>query len=101
MAAAATDAEVARQPKVSGEGAGQPQLTPELVRVLDAAQQAATRAGDEYVAQDRLLIALAASNTPAGSRAEDCRRYPGGAGEGGQRHPQGPQGHQPERRIKL
>jgi ATP-dependent Clp protease ATP-binding subunit ClpB len=66
VAAAATDAEVARQPKVSGEGAGQPQLTPELVRVLDAAQQAATRAGDEYVAQDRLLVALAASNTPAG-----------------------------------
>ena len=24
-----------------------------------------------------------------------------GAGEGGQRHPQGPQGHQPERRIQL
>src|SRR3984957_3872975 len=60
------DAEVARQPKVQGAGAGQPQLTPELVRVLDAAQQAATRAGDEYVAQDRLLVALAASNTPAG-----------------------------------
>jgi ATP-dependent Clp protease ATP-binding subunit ClpB len=65
-AAAGADAEVARQPKVSGEGAGQPQLTPELVRVLDAAQQAATRAGDEYVAQDRLLVALAASNTGAG-----------------------------------
>jgi len=65
-AAAATDAEVARQPKVSGDGAGQPQLTPELVRVLDAAQQAATRAGDDYVAQDRLLVALAASSTAAG-----------------------------------
>jgi ATP-dependent Clp protease ATP-binding subunit ClpB len=63
--AAANDAEVARQPKVSGGGAGQPQLTPELVRVLDAAQQAATRAGDEYVAQDRLLVALADSSTPA------------------------------------
>src|SRR5271168_2446801 len=62
----AVDAEITRQPKVQGAGAGQPQLTPELVRVLDAAQQAATRAGDEYVAQDRLLIALAASNTPAG-----------------------------------
>ena len=34
-AAAANDAEVARQPKVSGGGAGQPQLTPDLVRVLD------------------------------------------------------------------
>ncbi|MBN8899741.1 MAG: ATP-dependent chaperone ClpB, partial [Rhodospirillales bacterium] len=37
-----------------------------LVRVLDAAQQAATKAGDEYVAQDRVLVALAASDTPAG-----------------------------------
>ncbi|MEA2725584.1 MAG: ATP-dependent Clp protease ATP-binding subunit ClpB [Acetobacteraceae bacterium] len=63
--AATNDAEVARRPKVSGGGAGQPQLTPELVRVLDAAQQTATRAGDEYVAQDRLLVALAESNTPA------------------------------------
>jgi ATP-dependent Clp protease ATP-binding subunit ClpB len=65
-AAAANDAEVARQPKVSGGGAGQPQLTPELVRVLDSAQQTSTRTGDEYVAQDRLLVALAESNTPAG-----------------------------------
>jgi ATP-dependent Clp protease ATP-binding subunit ClpB len=64
--AAANDQEVARQPKVSGGGAGQPQLTPELVRVLDSAQQTATRAGDEYVAQDRLLVALAESSTPAG-----------------------------------
>ena len=59
------DAEVARIPKVQGSGAGQPQVSPELVRVLDAAQQAATKAGDEYVAQDRLLLALAASDTPA------------------------------------
>src|SRR6202161_4377677 len=65
-AAAANDAEVARQPKVSGGGAGQPQLTSDLVRVLDSAQQSSTRAGDEYVAQDRLLVALAESNTPAG-----------------------------------
>src|ERR1700733_4869940 len=65
-AAAANDAEVARQPKVSGGGAGQPQLTPELVRVLDSAQQTSTRAGDDFVAQDRLLVALAESSTPAG-----------------------------------
>ena len=61
----AVDAEIARLPKVQGAGAGQPQVTPELVRVLDAAQQAAQKAGDEYVAQDRLLLALAASDTPA------------------------------------
>ena len=42
-------------------GAGQPQATPALVRVLDAAQRAAQQAGDEYVAQDRLLVALAGS----------------------------------------
>ena len=59
------EAELARQPKVQGGGAGQPQITPDLVRVLDAAQQAATKAGDEYVAQDRLLVALAASDSPA------------------------------------
>ena len=61
----AADAEVARIPKVQGSGAGQPQATPDLVRVLDGAQQAAAKAGDEYVAQDRLLLALAAGDTPA------------------------------------
>ena len=61
----AIDAEVAKLPKVHGGGAGQPQITPALVRVLDGAQQVATKAGDEYVAQDRLLVALAASDTPA------------------------------------
>ena len=62
----ANDAEIARIPKVQGGGGGQPQVTPELVRVLDSAQQTAVRAGDEYVAQDRVLVALAASETPAG-----------------------------------
>jgi ATP-dependent Clp protease ATP-binding subunit ClpB len=61
----AVEAELARQPKVQGSGAGQPQLTPDLVRVLDAAQQGATKLGDEYVAQDRLLVALAASDSSA------------------------------------
>ncbi|MBW4025083.1 MAG: ATP-dependent chaperone ClpB [Proteobacteria bacterium] len=56
------EAEIARQPKVQGAGAGQPQITPELVRVLDAAQTSAQKAGDEFVAQDRLLVALAAGD---------------------------------------
>ncbi len=72
----AIEAEVARHPKVQGSGAGQPQITPELVRVLDAAQQAATKAGDEYVAQDRLLIALAASDTPSGKALRDAKATP-------------------------
>jgi ATP-dependent Clp protease ATP-binding subunit ClpB len=66
-AKAAVDAAVQRLPKVSGSGAGQPMITPELVRVLDAAQQAATKAGDEFVAQDRLLVALAADPGAAGA----------------------------------
>ena len=97
----AVETDLARQPKVQGSGAGQPQITPELVRVLDAAQQAATKAGDEYVAQDRLLVAIAASDTPAGTRACAVPASTAGAGEGDQRHPQGPQGHQPERRVQL
>jgi ATP-dependent Clp protease ATP-binding subunit ClpB len=65
VARAGVEAELAKQPKVQGGGAGQPQITPALVRVLDGAQQAAQKAGDEYVAQDRLLVALSASDTPA------------------------------------
>jgi ATP-dependent Clp protease ATP-binding subunit ClpB len=64
---AAVDAEVAKIPAVKGGGAGQPGITAELVRVLDAAQQAAQKAGDSFVAQDRMLVALAASETPAGN----------------------------------
>jgi ATP-dependent Clp protease ATP-binding subunit ClpB len=65
-AAKANDAEIARIPKVQGGGQSAPQITPELVRALDAAQQAAQKAGDEYTAQDRVLVALAASDTGAG-----------------------------------
>jgi ATP-dependent Clp protease ATP-binding subunit ClpB len=60
------DTAVARLPKVQGSGAGQPGVTPDLVRLLDAAQMQATKAGDQFVAQDRILIAIAASDTPAG-----------------------------------
>jgi ATP-dependent Clp protease ATP-binding subunit ClpB len=60
------DTAVARIPKVQGSGAGSPSITPDLVRVLDAAQTQAQKAGDQFVAQDRVLVALAASDTPAG-----------------------------------
>ncbi|WP_372623756.1 ATP-dependent chaperone ClpB [Falsiroseomonas sp.] len=64
-AKSAVEAELAKQPAVKGGGAGQPQFTPEIVRALDAAQQMSQRAGDEFVAQDRLLQGLAASDIPA------------------------------------
>jgi ATP-dependent Clp protease ATP-binding subunit ClpB len=65
IAQRAVDADIARQPKVQGTGAGQPQITPELVRVLDAAQTSAQKAGDEFVAQDRLLVAIAGGDGQA------------------------------------
>jgi ATP-dependent Clp protease ATP-binding subunit ClpB len=72
-ARAAVEAALAKLPKVQGGGAGQPQITPALVRVLDAAQAAATKAGDEYVAQDRVLVALAAGEGPAATALRDAR----------------------------
>jgi ATP-dependent Clp protease ATP-binding subunit ClpB len=65
LARTAVEAELAKLPKVQGGGAGQPGITPPLVRVLDAAQQSATKGGDEFVAQDRLLVALAGSEGAA------------------------------------
>ena len=63
-----TDAALAKIPAVSGSGANQaPGLDNDLVRVLDQAEQVATKAGDSYVTVERLLLALAlASTTEAG-----------------------------------
>jgi ATP-dependent Clp protease ATP-binding subunit ClpB len=44
---------------VSGGGAGQLYLAPELARVFDTAQKIAEKAGDRYVTVERLLLALA------------------------------------------
>ncbi|XAO72048.1 MAG: ATP-dependent chaperone ClpB [Acetobacteraceae bacterium] len=64
-ALAGIDEVVAKFPKVQGEGASQPQLTPDLARVIDQAEQDAQRAGDSFVAQDRLLVAIAKSASPS------------------------------------
>jgi ATP-dependent Clp protease ATP-binding subunit ClpB len=63
-----TDAALAKVPSVSGSGAqSAPSLDNDAVRVLDQAEQVAQKAGDSYVAVERLLLALAlASNTAAG-----------------------------------
>jgi ATP-dependent Clp protease ATP-binding subunit ClpB len=46
-------------PKVSGGGAGQVYLAPELARAFDAAERAAEKAGDSFVTVERLLLGLA------------------------------------------
>ncbi|MEG3089168.1 ATP-dependent chaperone ClpB [Sphingomonas sp. PB4P5] len=63
-----TDLALSKIPAVSGGGAQQtPGLDNDAVRVLDSAEQIATKAGDSFVTVERLLVALALSlNTVAG-----------------------------------
>src|SRR5580700_8302714 len=62
----AVDAELARQPRVEGGGAGQVYMSPELARIFDQSEQIAQKAGDSYVTVERLLLALAmAKETPS------------------------------------
>ncbi len=58
-ALAAVERALARRPKVSGSGAGQVYLTPELARVFDTAEKIADKAGDKFVTVERLLLTLA------------------------------------------
>jgi len=59
------DQSLAALPKVEG-GEGKLYLTPETAKVLDGAQQAAEKAGDQYVTAERLLQALSLTpNTKA------------------------------------
>ena len=60
----AVNAAIAKLPKVSG-GDGQTYVDPQLVRVLDEAEQVAKKAGDSFVPVERLLTALALVNTRA------------------------------------
>jgi ATP-dependent Clp protease ATP-binding subunit ClpB len=61
------DKALGKLPAVSGGGAQQPPgLDNDAVRVLDQAEQLATKAGDSFVPVQRILQALAMSSTPAG-----------------------------------
>lgn len=50
---------LSRRPKVSGGGAGQLYMAPELARVFDGAEKIAEKAGDKFVTAERLLLAIA------------------------------------------
>jgi ATP-dependent Clp protease ATP-binding subunit ClpB len=75
-----TDAALAKVPAVSGSGAQQtPGLDNDAVRVLDQAEQIATKAGDSFVTVERLLLALTlASTTLAGKALAKANVTPGG-----------------------
>ena len=65
----ALEAELARRPRVSGPGVspGQINVTQRLARLLDAAEQEASRLKDEYVSVEHLVMALLAEGSATAS----------------------------------
>ncbi len=55
-------------PKVEGGGAGQLYLAPQTARVFNTAEEAAKKAGDNFVTTERLLLALAMEKSCESSR---------------------------------
>ena len=69
----AVEAELNKQPKVEGSGAGQVYLSPELARALEQAEKIAEKAGDKFVTAERLLLALTlAEGTPSAKAMKDA-----------------------------
>jgi ATP-dependent Clp protease ATP-binding subunit ClpB len=68
-ALAAVERSLAKRPKVSGGGAGQVYLAPELARAFDQAEKLAQKAGDKFVSVERLLLALAMEPSTEAGRA--------------------------------
>src|SRR5476651_2294133 len=54
----AVEANLAKQPKVEGQGAGQIYMAPETARLFDQAEAISEKAGDSFVTVERLLMAL-------------------------------------------
>ncbi|MEA3046171.1 MAG: ATP-dependent Clp protease ATP-binding subunit ClpB, partial [Sphingomonadales bacterium] len=72
-----TDEALARVPIVSGSGAKDaPALDGDTVRLLDSAEEIARKAGDSYVAVERILLALVMSKTDAGKALTDAGLKP-------------------------
>jgi ATP-dependent Clp protease ATP-binding subunit ClpB len=68
---AATDALLAKTPRVDGAG-GQLYMKPDLARVFNAAEDGAKKAGDAFVTTERLLIALAKEGGDAARILKDA-----------------------------
>ncbi|WP_426013197.1 ATP-dependent chaperone ClpB [Caulobacter sp. DWR2-3-1b2] len=68
---AATDALLAKTPRVDGAG-GQLFMKPDTARVFDAAETGAKKAGDAFVTTERLLIAIAKEGGDAAKILKDA-----------------------------
>ncbi len=64
-----TNASIDKIPKVEGGGAGQIYMSPELARVLESAESAAQKSGDDFVTTETVLLALATSEGTAAQKA--------------------------------
>ena len=70
FAQAEIDEALGKVPQVSGGGAQQtPGLDNDAVRMLDQAEQLATKSGDSYVTVERLLLALTLATTTSAGQA--------------------------------
>ncbi len=70
IAQAEVDKALAKIPAVSGGGAQQtPGLDNDTVRILDQAEQVASKSGDSFVTVERMLVALALATTTAAGQA--------------------------------
>ena len=76
-----TEALLKKMPKVSGGGAGQVYLSPEMARVFDVAQKMAEKTGDSYVSAERLLQALAIEPSEASKILKSSGVTPQGLNE--------------------
>jgi ATP-dependent Clp protease ATP-binding subunit ClpB len=81
QALTAVEAHLNKLPKVSGGGAGQIYLAPELARVFDTSQKLATKSGDSFVTAERLLQALAMEKSDAATALKQAGVTPQGLNE--------------------
>ena len=65
----AVEANLGKQPKVEGQGAGQIYMAPETARLFDQAEAIADKAGDSFVTVERMLLAMALAK---GTEAADA-----------------------------
>jgi len=58
------------QPAVTGSGAGQLSMDPDLAKILAKAEKLAKDQGDQFVAADQVVLAMAQSSAPVAKRIE-------------------------------
>lgn len=69
LALQAVEVALSKLPQVTGEGAGQLSLKPEMARLFDNAQKLAEKEGDSFVTVERLLLALTLEQGTASAKA--------------------------------